>query len=169
MADVTVTTLWSTGPSNRTPVVWTSSAVGYYFYISSTGTNDLVYRKTTNSGGSWGAEVTIGTDTNIDFGVWYDQWTPGDSGTKIHIVFSGTAADDVIYSSLDTSTDTLLASPVVVFAGASTAADISCYLSIAKMRGGNLYAAFSIDAVAETGFYRSTDGRSHQRQRGWRR
>src|SRR5688572_30072146 len=85
MADVTVTTLLSGGGAVRAqfPIVWKSPSVGYCFYISSTGTSDLVYKKTTDSGGTWGAEVSVSTDTVLAFGCWYDQWTPGDSGTKI--------------------------------------------------------------------------------------
>ena len=38
--------------------------------------------------------------------VWYDKWTPGDSGDNIHIIVDGYDNDDVDYWVFDTSTDT---------------------------------------------------------------
>lgn len=88
-------------------VVFTTDQTGYAFYIDS-GAN-CVYRKTTNGGASWGNAVTvdsINTTDCIGHGVWYDQWTPGDtSDTIIHIVTND--ASDVYYTSLNTSGDTL--------------------------------------------------------------
>ncbi|AKM84815.1 MAG: hypothetical protein VE98_C0001G0358 [candidate division Kazan bacterium GW2011_GWA1_50_15] len=97
------------GPSPS--VVWVSDTTGYAFYIDDT-TDTPAYKKTTNSGASWGGEVELGTDQDwMDIAVWYDQWTPGDtSGTYIYMVAhetAGTNDDDVYFKRLDTASDTL--------------------------------------------------------------
>ena len=91
--------------------VFTSDQVGYKFYVNSTGA--CAYSKTTNAGAAWGAAVQIDAATTC-FGVavWYDRWTPGDTGDSIHILTMGAAA--LFYNRLDTTTDTrlLTATPV---------------------------------------------------------
>ncbi len=87
--------------------VFISDQVGYKFYVDSTGT--CVYNKTTNGGTSWNGAVIV--DNQLDCGsptVWYDQWTPGDAGSYIHIVTQDLGTDDLWYNRLDTSSDTLL-------------------------------------------------------------
>lgn len=87
-------------------VVFTDADTGYIFYVEST--SDVVYRKTTDGGYSWADINILSPDkTWTDVAVWYDQWTPGDSGTKIHLVATETVTDDVWYYSLDTSDDSL--------------------------------------------------------------
>lgn len=156
MADVTVLAsgvLASTrGVRNY---VFVSEKVGYIFYHDAS--SDFVYKKTTDGGATWGSAVAIsGAETMVGFDVWYDQWTPGDKGSIIHIWYFGTSADDIIYKTLNTSSDTL-SGGVTVFNGATSVAGRGTFVTGAKMRGGNLYCIFDIDAFAETGTYRSTD------------
>lgn len=96
--------------------VFISDQVGYKFYRDAA--NTCVYSKTTNGGSSWNAAVTVDAQTDCaSIAVWYDQWTPGDYGTTIHIATMETAAatDRLYYNALNTATDTLLlgTSPVV--------------------------------------------------------
>lgn len=135
--------------------MFTTKDIGYLFYTDSS--NDFVYKKTTNGGLTWAAPVAIsGNETIVGYDVWYDQWTPGDTGRIIHIWWFGTSGDDVTYHSLNTTNDSL-SSPVVIFAGGTAVAGRGTFVSGAKMRGGNLLCCFDIDAGAETGTYRSTD------------
>lgn len=131
----------------------------YVFYIDGSSSNDLCYRKSTNRGRTWGSKVTIHAATYEWLSIWFDKWTPGDSGTKIHIAAVDSGADDVNYFSLDTASDTLGngGTAIVIFNGASTAST-GGEVTISKARGGNLGCAFDIDGGTETGFYRSTDG-----------
>ena len=97
------------GPSPS--VVWVSDTTGHAFYIDDT-TDTPAYKKTTDSGASWGGEVELGTDQDWeDIAVWYDQWTPGDTtGTYIYMVAHetlGSSDDDVYFKRLDTASDTL--------------------------------------------------------------
>lgn len=135
--------------------MFTTATVGYFFYTDAN--SDFAYRKTTDGGLTWGSAVLVsGAETIVGYDVWYDQWTPGDTGRLIHIWFFGTTGDDIIYRALNTTNDTLT-SAVTVFNGATAVAGRGTFVSGAKMRGGNLYCCFDIDAGAETGTYRSTD------------
>jgi hypothetical protein len=140
-----------------TYLVKTPAAVLYDFYCNQ-GDGVLYWVKSSDGGFTWTDPVSIKTigSTNSGLGLWYDKWTPGDTGTKIHLWYFDSAADDVNYRSLDTASDTL-GTEVVVFAGASTATAANTCISGTKAIGGNLYVAFDIDGGIETGFYRSTD------------
>ena len=161
-ADITVDT-GDTAPiaGHNAPraLVWTSASVGYFFYIDSD--NDFKYARTIDGGQNWSAAVAeIDTDTTITalvFDVWYDKWTPGDTGTKIHIWWIEIDIDDINYRALDTSNDSF-GSKIQVFAGGTAASNRANFVSGTKARGGNLYAVGTIDAAAECEFARSTDG-----------
>ena len=93
--------------------VFTSDQVGYKFYVDTGG--QCAYSKTVNAGAAWAAPVQIDSQTDC-FGVavWYDRWTPGDTGNLIHIMTMDTGNDDLWYNNLDTTTDTrlLAAAPI---------------------------------------------------------
>jgi len=140
--------------------VWTSSSVGYFFYIREGTNNQLFYKKTTDGGETWGSEVTVTSAAGNAFSIWFDKWTNGDTGDLIHITTDNTFAA-IGYSNLDTTTDTLSTEIEVVDLSASHSGDWnSKHLTITKARGGNLY----IGAAAQAGntfvqsFERSTDG-----------
>jgi hypothetical protein len=137
-------------------IVKTPGAVLYTAYITQVD-NTLYWVKSSDGGFTWTDPVAIkAISTPGSFGLWYDKWTPGDTGTKIHFWYFNATDDDVAYRSLDTASDTL-GTEVVVFAGASTGATANTCISGTKAIGGNLYVAFDIDGGTETGFYRSTD------------
>ena len=136
-------------------VVETAAAI-YGFGIDSL--EDLFYRKSSNNGRTWSAVVAIKAAAYARVSVWFDQWTPGDSGTVIHIWAMDEASDDVHYFSLDTASDTLgnAGTEIVVFAGVSTDTS-NADLTGAKSRGGKLYCVFQLDSAVEKGCYWSTD------------
>lgn len=129
-------------------LVWTSPTTGYVFFIESG--QDLHYRKTIDSGASWSTEATVRTASIISFSVWYDKWTPGDTGDLIHIAYVEANADDMMYDSLDTSDDSL-GGPVVVFNGSSAAFgdwNDKC-ITVSKSRAGGIFVSGWIDAAGE--------------------
>ena len=140
-------------------LVWTSASVGYFFYIDSD--NDFKYAKTVDGGANWSAAVAeIDSDTTITalvFDVWYDQWTPGDSGTTIHIWWSETDLDDISYRALNTSNDSF-GNKIQVASFSTAASARGNFVSGTKAKGGNLYVVGTVDAAAECEFARSTDG-----------
>lgn len=136
-------------------VVFSTASIGYWFYIDSDGT--FGYSKTTDGGATWGAQVEISSaTTHVAFDVWFDQWTPSDSGTLIHTWYFDSTNDIVRWRTLDTSGDTL-GTQRACFTGASAVAGRGAFCSGTKTRSGYLYVAFDIDAGAERGLVRSTD------------
>ena len=158
MADVSVdgTISTSTARGSRS-LVYATDLIGYMFYIDQDGV--FGYSKTTDGGATWGAQVNVDSGaatTVLAFDVWFEQWTPGDTGTKIHCWWFDTTADDVIWRTLDTNGDTL-GTQRVVFAGATSVVGRGVFVSGTKTVSGYLYVAYDIDAGAERGLQRSTD------------
>lgn len=157
MADVSIDSAIGTNTARGIrSVVFVTPDIGYWFYIDSSGR--FGYSKTTDGGATWGAHVvTDALNPALSYDVWFDQWTPGDSGTKIHTVYFDSGNDDIFYRSLDTNGDTL-GTQVVVEAEASAAGGVYVHASITKAVGGNLYISWECDISGERGFERSTDG-----------
>lgn len=150
-AQVTIDNSVSTATTEHTILgsasVWVSDQVGYKFYVDSSGA--CVYSKSTNGGTAWGTAVPVDSRTDC-FGVsvWYDKWTPGDSGVYIHILTADATNDDLWYNRLDTTDDTrLLAAATISTVSNSgqggTIAAGSNRGSIAKGTDGTLYMAMS--------------------------
>ncbi|KKL63160.1 hypothetical protein LCGC14_2177870, partial [marine sediment metagenome] len=117
MADTTVDASVQTNLNYRQlrlGPVWIDESIAYVIYIDAAA--DLVYQKTVNGGANWGAPVAIRVGTVSKASIWYDRWTPGDTGTTIHIAYANISVDDIFYRDLDTSTDTL-GTERTVFAG----------------------------------------------------
>jgi hypothetical protein len=140
--------------SNR--IVRTAAGVWYAFFTEGAGAT-IYYNKSTNYGVTWSTPIQIKATSAVrGIACWFDKWTPGDSGTLIHLAYYESTNHDVFYRALDTSDDSL-GTEASVFAGASaTNSGVEC-ISIAKMRGGNINVAFNIDGGTEFGFYRSGD------------
>ncbi len=129
--------------------VFISDQVGYKFYRDAPGY--CVYKKTSDGGSTWSSTTTV--DAQIDcvgISVWYDRWTPGDTGTNIHIVTIDTGNDDPWYNRLDTNGDTRLLGSAPVSAilgppaqGANTFTALSNYPAITKGTDGTVYIAVS--------------------------
>lgn len=125
----------------------------YCIYVESNSL-DVVYRKSTDGGITWGTAVTIGTVSATALAVWYDRWS-GISAGLIHCAYTDSTSDDTFYRSINTESSDSLSSQTTIFAGSTTASGGA--LSITRARGGNLYCKTTIDAGAEGGFFRSTD------------
>ena len=131
-------------------MVWTSDTTGYVFFrdLSTTGFGPCKYSKTTNSGVSWATAVTV--DSNDTCGlitVWFDKWTPGDTGTIIHISTFNEDTDDLFYNNLNTSNDTrLMGTTPVNVTGANQGGTFvagETMQSITKGTDGTVYMAVS--------------------------
>ncbi len=156
MADITIITdgigSGEFGGENRR-VVWVSDTVGYYFYNDSGG--DVNYTKTTDAGAAWGTPVEFHSLAG-DISCWYDRWTPGDTGDFIHVAIFRYTGNDVYYTSLDTSDDTI-GSEIVVQSFSGNRSANPYRVSITKAKGGNLY-VHGFDTTNSHTFERSTDG-----------
>jgi hypothetical protein len=146
--------------SQSSYIVKTPGDVIYAVFCSQTDVG-LYWAKSTDGGFTWSDDSLFTSlvkvlGTNSGYSVWYDKWTPGNTGTIIHIAYFEQNGDDVFYRSLDTATDTM-GSEITIFAGGSSAAPNNTCISITRAIGGNLYCGFDIDGGTETGFYRSVD------------
>ena len=147
--DATVSTDANSFFFGGSQTVFTSDLVGYKFYRDSA--NTCVYSKTTNGGTVWGAPVTVDAQTDCaSISVWYDQWTPGDTGSFIHIATMETASnpDRVFYNRLDTTNDTLFlgTAPAQASASSSQAGTFvsgTNNLTIAKSTSNEVFIAIS--------------------------
>jgi hypothetical protein len=118
VAEATQVAIETTAATNGTShllsgsqTVFINDQTGYKFFRdqSAAAAGPCVYKKTTDGGTTWGSPVTVDSKTVcIQVQVWYDRWTPGDTGTNIHIATFDTTADDIFYNRLDTTSDTLL-------------------------------------------------------------
>ena len=125
----------------RAGPVWLDKDIGYVAYIDSNA--NLVYQKTTNGGTTWGGPVVVHAGTTIKSSLWYDKWTPGDTGAILHFAYIDSATNLIRYRSLDTATS-ILSDEVTVFTGVSLSGDTwtAAVVDITKSRSGNLYVAF---------------------------
>jgi hypothetical protein len=148
----------ATDEYNPSPgAVFINETDGYVFFIDdAAGANNrqVSYRKTTDGGVTWGSEVSISSDLDYhNVAVWYDQWTPGNTETKIHIVAIGDDNDNVEYRWLDTTDDSLRSSWVTV-------GDMGAFMppdggvSITNSTDGNL---FALGFGTTPGLFKSTD------------
>jgi hypothetical protein len=136
--------------ANGSQLVFTDDDTGYIYYCDG---SNLFYQKTTNGGTSWASQVQISSAAiDGDCGtsvVWYDQWTPSDTGDLVHILVADrTTDDDLIYIEFDTSDDSS-ATAVNISDGASMdAGNYEVWLNniaFTKATDGDLYAAVADD------------------------
>ena len=118
----------------------------YIFFIDSAA--DLFYSKSTDGGFTWSNPVTVFTGSIVAFSIFYDRWS-GIAADLVHMAYTESGNNDILYRSLDIATDTL-GTQTTVFAGTSSAANGA--LTIWRSRGTTtLRVAGSIDAGAEDG------------------
>ena len=145
--DGTVNTTTARHQKSGKNIVCISDQTCYAFYNDSDA--DLDYQKSTDGGASWG-----GTGTDIHVGtwegvaVWYDQWTPGDSGTLVHMVYFSTA-DDLTYAQFNTSGDSFTANVVIASTGAQGSLTSANDMTVTKGTDGDIYVG-TVDAAAPT-------------------
>jgi hypothetical protein len=129
-------------------IVCKSADYCYAFYIDVN--NDLVYKKSTDGGANWDASATVlDAGTWVASAVWYDKWTPGDSGTYIHIAYFSTA-DDIMYERFQTTDNTHLSTEATIAStGQQGTLQAANDVAVSKGTDGDLYAA-TVDATAPT-------------------
>lgn len=157
-ADVTIEPGISTSHARaQRNMVFTTKDIGYLVYIDAD--NDIKYIKTTDGGATWSGVVALSSpDTDLSIDMWYDQDTPGDTGTLLHVWWISTVDDNVYYRTIDTGSSDALGTLRTVFDGATAVNGRSVFASGTKTRSGYLYCAYNIDEGDEKGFQRSTDG-----------
>lgn len=136
--DSAVTTVGNSQVNSGRQLVFIDQNTGYFFYRDSDDT--CVYSKTTDGGDTWGSAVAVDSQTDcFRITVWYDQWTPGDTGDIIHIVTIDSGDDDLWYTGLDTSNDTQSTTVSITGSYAGTYLNSENYPAITKSTTGNVY------------------------------
>ena len=134
----------------------------YVFFVESSNRN-LVYRKSTDGGVTFGAQVLIKTGTgflNDGVCVWYDQWTPGDnSGNLIHILdyIEGIGTGEARYFVLDTSNDTFATNNDTQIATGTFGFGNDGQFNLIKATNGELWYSRTSNSGAGPDVLRSTD------------
>lgn len=148
--------------------IWRSTNVVYHVaHNASSGSaaTSLRIYQSVDGGEIWDEGVTVpigeGNPAAQVAAVWYDRWTPGDTGDLIHIamiVLDGAVAVHPIYTNYDTTTGDFT-SPVDISATTVgfTSLDEQA-ISITKTVGGNLLCSGWRDNSASHFTFRSTDG-----------
>ncbi|MCL9972031.1 MAG: hypothetical protein NBV63_01305, partial [Candidatus Pacebacteria bacterium] len=137
--DITTTQHLGSSPT----IVSISTTTAYAFYVDVT--NQCVYAKSTDGGASWGGAVVVDAQADcIRMAVWYDRWTPGDdTGNIIHVATIDIGDDDIFYTRVDTSNDSV--STTINITSGSTYAGILLEtangVSITKATDGDLFAS----------------------------
>jgi hypothetical protein len=96
----------------------------------------------------FGTAVVVRAGTINCFDIWYDRWTPGNTGTLIHIIYQDSALADILYRNLDTAASDVLnptvassAGGTLVFNGATLTLITGTWeqrcISITRAVGGN--------------------------------
>jgi hypothetical protein len=160
MARYDVVTVGSIGFTQRNcaqsgHIVRTAAGVWYRIFPDAGGA--IQYTKSTNYGLTWSVAVSIKASVVVrGYSVWFDKWTPSDTGTVIHIAYMESTNHDVFYRALDTASDTL-GTEITVFAGASAGTGADICISVTKSKAGRILVGFDLDGGTETGFYKSDD------------
>jgi len=143
--------------SNGHNMVFIDDQTGYMIYNDAANAS---YRKTTNAGVTWGSEVALTAQGDIDnVVVWYDRWTPGNTGDLIHIAFLEAGGDDVYYNYIDTAnSDTQKGEVLAVARSTTTHTSLTDSISITRATDGDLYIAASSSVASSVPIVRkSTD------------
>ncbi|MFX0205548.1 MAG: DUF2341 domain-containing protein, partial [Candidatus Hodarchaeota archaeon] len=92
-------------------IVFINDSHGYLFFQKTNGgLAEIVYYKTTDNGTTWEGPINIDCGPPEyrfrSFSCWFDQWTPNNTGTKIHLIGNSITYDEMVYNYLNTKDDT---------------------------------------------------------------
>lgn len=117
------------------------------------GSQDMYYASTTDAGANWSSSSVM-TGTVKHAASWFDQETPGDSGTLVHMAWVNRITDGIYYNTVDINSGQLGTQRTVD--SSVTVDDVSSHrMAISKTVSGNLILCFS--TLVEVGCYKSTD------------
>lgn len=115
--------------------------------------DDIQAARTTDAGANWSL-IEIDTGTVEHAAAWFDQETPGDTGTLVHVVWMDGPNDTVEYRTIDVSDGSLGTLRTVATPTVDTSVEKN-RLCVTKSRNGNLYVGYL--APANIGFLRSVN------------
>ena len=124
--------------TRKNMVVFITDQIGYVFYSDKD--RNVVYKKTNDGGSSWAGKVTLFADAaSVGVMIWYDRWTPGDIGTKVHLISVDDSENALHYAEFDVTNDTV-SSHANISHGISHGLNDDNRYYITKATDGSLYA-----------------------------
>ena len=138
---------------------WIDDQIGAIAFISAT--TFSVWR-TTNGGSSWTENAVDSSASARHVAAWFDQETPGDTGTILHLVcLDSVGADgtnEFYYRDFDISDGTFGTRRLIQGGLTVSTFEQTNKTAITKTRSGNLIAAYRTVSGPTSGVERSTDG-----------
>lgn len=110
---------------------------------------DMMWRRTTDGGSSWGSAQQVESGEVYGISCWFDQETPGDTGTLMHCVWPDRQGTDALhYVNVDISdgTESSVVDAITITVNDSANA---MRTAITKTQGGNLIACISTQSGIE--------------------
>lgn len=133
---------------------------------SASANTQVAWVKWTRTGGVWasGSVQTVSSTPGGCVACWYDRWTPGNTGDKIHVIFhqerSGT--EGIYYFNIDLASSDAVSTPVLLesIAAGNASTFSHSVATIIVARSGRLYVAGVLDDTvsARRGFWSSDNG-----------
>jgi hypothetical protein len=146
--DTTVNTTTARHQKSGKNIVCVSDQICYTFYINSD--SDVEYQKSTDGGTTWpGTSTQIHAGTFQGVTIWYDGWTPGDTGTLVHMLYF-TTSDDLIYAVFDTADDSFTANIIIDSAAVQGSLSSTNETAVVKSTNGTVFVG-TVDETAPTG------------------
>lgn len=151
MAEVTIVTPnFAAAAGTRTwnqRLVAVSATRLYLFYLDNdTGNTRITFILSTDGGANWGSATPFSPAAGgsiMEFEVWYDKWTPDDTGDEIHVAWVKATIDSGIYHRSLTGVDAGLSSTHYFDSGpAPTTNGNFDKIAITKDRSGDLWIAY---------------------------
>lgn len=134
---------------------WISTTVGLIVYLDETN-NTAAFRRTDDGGATWDASSTTIYTTDVrKIACWFDQETPGDSGTLVHVVIMDSNTGDVSYIPVDISDGSVGSIIDVDDSNTISVSGDELRSAISKARNGDLMVAYSTQS--EIACYTSDD------------
>lgn len=133
-------------------ITWLDTLVGGCVFVNSS--NDVVGAKTTDGGVTWSAGTAVQAGTVAGLESFADIRVAGDNGTKIHVAWIDSVANNFRYAAYDISAGTWSTPVNVDGAGDGTAGGTTCF--IAKTLAGGFVAGWV--SSTNSGAYKSNDG-----------
>lgn len=146
-------------------IVWVTKTLGYMFYLDGGAAGgDVVYKKTTDGGATWGSPVDVTTGYSVScLHVYHDKWTRNVATNLIHVAYIDSTSDDVKYRNLDPDNSDALSAEKQVLDGTTSSVYTTTWtqkwVNVVRAEGGYIYVLGYIDAnQTEKVFAVSTDG-----------
>lgn len=136
---------------------WSDPNTAVIVYVSNASFVDLCFRRTTDGGQTWGSEQVVEAGTITAFDCWYEQSTPGRTGTRLYVAWTDSTAGDFSFSSIDVASGGW-ASVVDINATATAGGAGTGIVFITMTRNGNLVAGQQNSSLTAGEAWKSSNG-----------